>query len=227
MDYSERVKEQRKDTMLTIGTGIFTWDSLERRSRRYGYFVLNRQNYDCNESAPAIVNQAWLNEHEGQRVRLMATVVAARPSGHAGDAFLGLLPAQPKEGEKLLIGVGILRGTYCSWSDMPQIGLEPTEEPRAELWLDPRILYRLHDQTIVLAAESTADHDHPSPDLTFKESGAISNGDGTFQASGSGYVNGVRILPSIESIPDMHGAFTIAPQDDPGEGMYLEASPAE
>jgi hypothetical protein len=211
--------------MQRVANGIFSWDGVERRSRRYGFFVLDAVDYGQSATAAVSADEAWLHEHAGERVRLVATIVEARDSGHAGDAFLGIEPSRPAVGEQIEIGVGTLRLASTTWSPLRlQIGLEPSEA-RDELWLDPRVLYRLHDQTVEISGEVTLDAEPAAPDLSFAPQGMVSNGDGSAQASGSGYVDGARIYPSVRSLGD--GAFTVEPQVDPGKGGRLETAPLE
>lgn len=81
------------------------------------------------------------------------------------------------------------------------IVLQP-EDGRDELWLDPRKLFRLHDQTVEIYAEESNEPDSPKPDLTFARRGAISNGDGSLQYSGIAPEHGDQLLPVAERLGD-------------------------
>jgi len=84
------------------------------------------------------------------------------------------------------------------------------EDGRRELWIDPRQLYRLHDQTVDLYAEETEDPCSPPPDLSSDADGAISNGDGTMQVKTRGMPYGaVQVQPNVERIGD--GLFSVTP----------------
>lgn len=51
-----------------------------------------------------------------------------------------------------------------SWDDDPNIALVPGDG-RETMWIDPRLLYRLHDQTVDVFIEETTDDFSPAPDL--------------------------------------------------------------
>ncbi len=168
--------------MKFIASGIFTWCFNERRSNRYGVVAVDCINYDRSAEAETSSNHETFRELLGKRVRLIARIDAARKSGHAGDAGLKVAPpAVPLvPGTLLEIGVGILDTSWIDWADMEHgIMLRPNDG-RAELWMDPRILYQLHDQTVTIFAEETDDDFTPAPDISC-ENGAFDNGDETFQ----------------------------------------------
>jgi hypothetical protein len=105
------------------------------------------------------------------------------------------------------------------------IGIVPGDG-RSELWLDPRILYVLHDQTVELLIEQTADPESaPSPLLDRPvEDGVIMNADGeTMQIRGGAFTacRSVTILPDIEAIPR---GFLMTPAR-PAPGKRLNALP--
>ena len=124
---------------MKIGQGVFGWDGEERRSNRYGSFNLLHSN--CKVSIPTKLY--------GKRVRITCKVLKSRKSKHIGDLFLGIGPTQPEVGEVIELGVGVLHTEPCDWDERgnPTIILKP-EDGRRELWIDPRKLYRLHDQTV-------------------------------------------------------------------------------
>jgi hypothetical protein len=210
--------------MKSLGFGVLSWDGDERRSRRYGAVALGTTDYRQQAVEKAKLDTRVLTHLWGRRVRLVARVLVARESGHAGDAFLGIRPTTPALGEEIEIGVGLLfTEPESDWAvGSIQFGLQPSDG-RDELWLDPRVLYRLHDQTVEILYEETSDPDSPKPDLEFAEPGAISNGDGTFQASGNAYRTGVRILPAL--LPYDDGIWTFRPQADPGTGRRMDVAP--
>lgn len=164
--------------MNQIGYGILTWDRGERVTARYGAIFLGRKDYKEAVSCAAMVDTDNLRVLEGKRVRLKAVVVEARNSGHCGDFFLNIMPSKPEVGEEVEIGVGVLGLDPCSESPGPAMSLQP-EDGREHLWIDPRKLYRLHDQTIRLYIEETSDACHPAPDIDLgPEEGCVSTGDG-------------------------------------------------
>lgn len=140
----------------------------------------------------------------------------ARRSGHAGDAFLDIKPSKPAKGEQIEVGVGRLH-LGRNYLGNRSIVLQP-EDGRPELWLDPRVLYRLHDQTIDLFIEPTSDVCTPAPALKPVAAGVIANGDGTFQTK---FVDPRRayLPPKIESLGN--GAFRVTAPTMPKAGEQI------
>lgn len=134
---------------MTI-TGIFSWPGAERRSDRYGMLLICPMNYDETAHATVTLDVPRLERMAGSRVSLRAEVVEARDSGHIGDIFRGLYPTKPDIGETHDLGTGTLRVSPSGFDESPIVfGLEP-DDGRDTDWFDPRILYRLHDQTVRL-----------------------------------------------------------------------------
>lgn len=137
------------------GTGILGWDGSERRSDRYGTFVLMSTGYDDNGSAVA----GWSAPPAslaGRRVRIVATVTATRGSSHIGDIFRGIYPTTPALGEEVDLGTGVLFVHHFDWPNGEGlgVGLRP-DDGRPDNWMDPGKLYRLHDQTVSVVIETT------------------------------------------------------------------------
>ena len=124
---------------LILGEGILNWFTFERQSDRYGAIHL--------ETTPGVY-ATFPNAREGAKGTLVATVTQTRPSGHIGDLFRGIGPSEPEIGEPVELGTGKLF-TYLE-QDIPVIGVEP-EDGRDDDWMDPRALYRCHNQTVRLA----------------------------------------------------------------------------
>jgi hypothetical protein len=196
---------------MRVGKGIFCWSGIERQTRRYGAFYLGDATFSNTVKVTPSLKVAQLERLRGRRVQVFATVVEVRKSGHVGDAFLGLKPKTPKVGQTIDLGVGVLDLGTLSYDKFTTIVLRP-EPLRRELWLDPRKLFRLHDQTVELDVSPTDAECSPAPDLEFAPEGAIVNGDGTFQFSGVDpeTVAAVRPRrpPRIESLGD--GLFSIS-----------------
>lgn len=168
---------------MVTGTGIFNWLGDERRLARYGFVALWTGNYFETEHCVVELDAEAVRALEGKRVRMTAEVVETRKSGHIGDQFYEIKPTTPEMGEVIELGVGTLR--LDSFEGTLLMGLEPSDG-RQELWLDPRKLYRLHDQTVLLTLEETEDPEHEAPDLKpVREDGTLSNGDGSFQVRGT------------------------------------------
>lgn len=192
---------------MKIGLGIFGWDRNERVTNRYGAINLADATFDSEHKCVG----AFLETHSalGKRVRLTARVLEARKSAHLGDKALGIVPTTPEVGETVDLGVGVLVQ-----------GINAVGEPMAllmpgilrdELWMDPRLLYRLHDQTVELFAEPTDEPFSPVPDLPPVSESIISNGDGSFQTKKMKVSNGDQLQGTsrVEDLGD--GMMRISP----------------
>jgi len=200
-----------------IGYGIFSWSVDERRTNRYGSFHLANESFSGNDHVTVELNRKALDQFLRKRVRLVCEVVESRASGHIGDMFLGVKPSQPPVGEKVEVGVGLLDIELCEWEKtITEILLRPGDA-RNELWIDPRKLYRLHDQTVGLYVELTDDDFSPKTDLTTQAPGMISNGDGSFQVKQL-KSDSVKILPKVERMGG--GMFILS--NDHKEGERIE-----
>ena len=130
-----------------IGTGVLTWTRYERIGDRYGaVYLIDRQpeDYFADEKYRYPVLTEITDEPFG---RLTAKVLETRESGHIGDLFRGLFPTTPEVGEEIVLGEGYL--FYAHDGDIFTVGLDP-RDGRASDWLDPRALYRAHEQTVEL-----------------------------------------------------------------------------
>lgn len=203
--------------MDQIGYGILTWGREERVTGRYGSIALTHQNYFDSVTRSAILDTANLRVMEGQRVRLKVVIVEARDSGHCGDLFLEIFPSKPEIGEEIELGIGVLQLTS---SGIPgggtDIALKP-EDGRDHFWMDPRKLYRVHDQTVRLYIEKTSDPCHSAPDIDYsEEEGCLSTGDG-IQVRGR---MPVRVKPKVVSLGD--GLFAVSAPDHQPAGTPVE-----
>jgi hypothetical protein len=174
--------------------------------------------YEGAARAEVYHDTATLMRWQGERVRLTAQVTESRLSSHVGDLALGIEPAQPTQGEVIDLGVGRL-GAESGYDGRPDIFLRP-EDGRGEFWIDPRLLYRLHDQTVEVYAELTADPPSPAPQLARTPGKrAFDNGDGTFQVVGVAEGEPVRVLPRIVALGD--DLFRIT-HEAPGKGREID-----
>ena len=207
-------------SMHQIGTGIFTWGGAERRSQRYGNFHLCNTNYNANAKAELVTDKAVAETLDGKRVRITCRVTESRPSGHAGDLFLGIMPKQPAVGAEFVLGVGTLRlGLEPAWDATvtASLGLEP-DDGRKQFWFDPKVLYQLHDQTVaVFVEEAEGVPCHAAPEFKPSKKGMKANGDGTFQTCGVEPQEGMRIAPKMERLGD--GLFLVSHERSRGEDM--------
>lgn len=214
--------------MRPIGSGIFTWCSSERRSGRYGAFFLAPSDFEERVQRDVRLDVDALLALEGRNVRIALRILESRSSGHAGDQFLRVFPGTPPDvGSVIELAVGRLLLADHRHHDVryhpTQVGIGTApSDGRAELWLDPRVLYVLHDQTVeLLIAETANSESAPSPLLDQRvEDGVIVNADGeTLQFRGEGFeaCDSVRILPDVELVP---GGFLITrPRPEPGKRL--------
>lgn len=160
-----------------IGHGVFMWMSPERQTNRYGAFFLSDTTYAGEKvAAPSLT---FGTEHTG-RGRVVAVVVANRESGHVGDLALGIRPAMPDVGAEIDLGIAnVAAETDPDFPGIRMVVMHP-DDGREELWIDPRQLYRLHDQTVDIYVERTDEPCSPAPDLQAK-AGTFAIGDGSFQ----------------------------------------------
>jgi hypothetical protein len=193
-------------TSERVGFGIFGWSGTERRTDRYGGFVLNQATFEGADRVAAHLDNKALEPLIGKRVHIWCKVITNRESGHAGDLFLGILPTKPEIGEVVDLGVGTLDLEW-GFEGLTAVVLRPGDG-RDTFWYNPHKLYRLHDQTVEVFIEAT--------DLPFTEAPAlkkqtepmtIDNGDGSFQTKGIKDGQPFRIEPTITKLGD--GLFTI------------------
>lgn len=200
---------------MMIGYGIFAWGGEERRSDRYGSVVLNGENFNCDAEVKSFVNAEAVSELVAKRVRLTAKVMETRQSGHIGDVFLGIRPTTPEVGEAIELGVGIL-GVGEAWEpSLTKILLEP-EDGRQVFWMDPHLLYRLHDQTVELYAEETGDSCHEAPKIGQSEEGVQGTGETSDDGGGVFQTKGVKVgdIQSLAQVEHLEpGMFMISGPD--------------
>jgi len=182
-----------------LGVGILSWNGSERRSNRYGVITLCPANYEETAFFPVSWDEDLLQELNGKRVRLTATIRETRKSGHCGDRFLKVFPSLPKVGDSINFGVGTLTLEFNEKTRA--VGLRPGDG-RDQLWIDPRKLYRAHDQTVELYAEETNLPFSLTPTgFNTEDSGAEDLGDGTVQVKNVP-LESVRMTPEMKSLGD-------------------------
>lgn len=206
-----------------VGFGILTWDGQERRSDRYGSVHLVDADYDQTVKGATWFDPDVIAAMVGKRVHMTCRVIRSRPSGHVGDLFHGIVPTTPDVGEVVDLGVGVLDVDVVDWDVNPGFVLRPNDG-RAKLWMDPRRLYRLHDQTVALYLTVTDEPCSPVPVLNATDGGAIDNHDGSYQVKNRGNRAVKAILPSVRRVglgmfvmefePDEDGHFPVRFEDD-------------
>lgn len=207
--------------MRKIAHGVFMWGADERRSDRYGAFLLCPATFRNEIVAKPTFDRELAKDLKGKRVRIKVKVVKSRESGHAGDLHLGIKPSRPEKGEEIDLGVGTFDSETVSWEPLcPTILLRPGDD-RDRFWLDPRKLYRLHDQTVDVFVEETTDEFSPRPEVenVRDPSELISNGDGSLQTK-TAPLHRVRIPPKVTRLGP--GLFCLETPSTAPEGKSLE-----
>ena len=207
------MKSPKMYERVLIASGVLSWHKRERVSNRYGGFFLDEVPYNGQTPVckPAF-NKEAIRPFQGKHVKLTAKVIDARKSGHVGDFALGIFPSQPEIGEEIELGIGPLN--VYEEGDFNCFSLLPSFDNRQELWLDPRKLYRLHDQTIELYAEFSHAPCHMAPDLKEAESGTVSTG----PEEGGGFGIQVKKAPIPRQVNPKITRL--------GDGMFMLRSPA-
>ena len=165
------VSTGRRSDMQQLGHGIFSWSGDERRSDRYGSFILLDAPYGKAACLVPTYNLDLAQKLEGKRVRIVVKVIEPRMSGHAGDLFLGIFPSTPEAGEMVVLGVGIFSVQPDGQDEQINSTVLAPGDGREVFWIDPRKLYRLHDQTVDVWVEETTEAVSPAPNLKAGESG--------------------------------------------------------
>lgn len=198
----------KKDIGTSIGKGIFGWYPTERRSDRYGNFNLMDEGLADDARAAYTISMPKLLGFADKKVRITCVVLEDRDSTHIGDMFHNIGPTRPDKGEVVELGVGILRvglnPSPAPSKESESIGLEPTDG-RSTLWIDPRLFYRLHEQTVevFIALVDNSHPCHPVPDLRTNVRGGLkATGDGSFQTKGEAVKEGDRVAPKITPLGD-------------------------
>jgi hypothetical protein len=203
-------------------TGVFMWDAHERRSNRYGSFYLTKQTFSKTATASVHVPND-IDSLAGKRVHVKATVLAARQSGHCGDMFLNIFPSMPEIGEVIDLGVAVLHLTISLSGDR-EFTLVPNDD-RKELWLDPHLLYRLHDQEVRVEFIDTEKEFTAPPvmniDTEMKGAKVTSDGN-TFQVKNVELTDNMTIKPRVTSLGD--GLYSIDTKFKPGDDVEFSTN---
>ena len=135
---------------MIIGEGVLTWPRGERISDRYGLVML-MENGDSWKPPTGYIKLD--RSTDGAHGTLTAEVLETRQSTHVGDLFRGLFPETPEVGERIMLGSGTV--FFDRGDDREdEIGLLPDDDREVD-WLDPKALYRAHEQTVRLMFEET------------------------------------------------------------------------
>lgn len=129
-------KTDIEDGDILIGVGVLNWRRAERIDDRYGSFCLFKDAIS-EESIPLVKLDGY--------GKLIAKVIDVRESDHIGDLFHGFFPKKPEVGEVIELGEGNV--FYDEDEDGETIGLQPSDN-RETFWLNPKMLYRCHSQTV-------------------------------------------------------------------------------
>lgn len=139
-------------TTIDLGTGVLTWNGSERRTDRYGsIFLMKDGQTSLTPGNPKItLNRKAVALFDGVKGTLVATVIEPRQSTHIGDILRGLFPETPEAGERITLGTGT-GFIETEWAEYA-IGVRP-DDGRSYDWLDPKALYRAHEQLVSLTFE--------------------------------------------------------------------------
>lgn len=199
---------------MLLGYGIFAWTTDERVSKRYGAFYLSDSSFNGEKDSFYIVDE--YQKYQGKRVRILARVTSNRKSGHCGDHFIKVYPSTPEVGEEIDLGVGIFNFSRSKYHKEHILFELAPVEPRNKYWMDPRLLYQLHDQTVSITISETTDPPHPVPDIVqYIPDGAVgADKGGTVQFSGSFDHDQVRLVPKVTKIADGLYVYTNPPIEE-------------
>ena len=134
------------DECILVGVGILNWRRQERIGDRYGSFCLFKDAVS-GESIPLVKTEGY--------GKLVAKVKAVRNSEHIGDLFHGFFPTKPDIGEIIELGEGMI--FYDADESGETVGLKPADN-RDTLWLNPKMLYRCHSQTVEVYFRKDGNH---------------------------------------------------------------------
>ena len=208
---------------VKLASGIFGWCSTERVTDRYGAIHMMDRPYEGDSKVITYFNTDGINSLVGKRVRLNVEIVEGRVSSHVGDHALGIYPPKtaPAVGTVVDLGVGKLM-TEVGYDESLDIVLCP-RDGRKTFWCDPGLFYQLHDQTVNIYAEETADPFSPAPTLQpVNGESAFDNGDGSFQVKNIPPNELFYILPEVEPLGG--GMYKLTNQ--PGAGKRLQVKKA-
>jgi hypothetical protein len=133
---------------VELGRGVLSWNSVERRTDRYGtIWLLPEGSSSLTSDQPASLVK-YAREWDGEFGDIIAVVTASRESTHIGDLLRGIFPSRPEVGEIIVLGSGLLY-FEPSLHGGHDVGLVPTDG-RARDWLDVPALYRAHEQSVAL-----------------------------------------------------------------------------
>lgn len=131
--------------IIGLGQGRLTWPRMERVGDRYGAVAFQKGD------AIGFAYSDILAKVHGVRGTLKARVIETRQSTHIGDLIRGLFPQTPEIGEELTLGTGTF-GTEYTDRGSEVLTCRP-DDGRPDDWYDPTVLYRLHEQTVLLWIE--------------------------------------------------------------------------
>lgn len=136
--------------MIKLGSGMLTWDGQERRTSRYGTINLTKTPFAGEAQVPWELDEETVGLLSGVQGVLVARVIETRESSHVGHHSRGLYPSTPGAGDEIELGYGRIMLVPCTgdWGS-PGIALLPLDRRHFDL-MDPRALYRVHEQTVDL-----------------------------------------------------------------------------
>lgn len=125
-----------------LGTGRLNWRRHERIGDRYGSICLMHNEDNGTFDLPKYTGFG----------KLIAIVKETRDPTHIGDLLHGFFPQKPEIGNVIELGEGDIFYANDEYGDT--VGLKPKDNRKA-FWLNPKALYRCHDQTVELSFQTT------------------------------------------------------------------------
>jgi hypothetical protein len=139
---------------IYLGTGVLTWEPVERQSDRYGSVWLADKASGDDATSVISTDAQQFADVEG---KLRAIVKETRISQHIGDLFRGIFPRTPKVGDIIILGSGVFFWENTIGRGIA-VGLRP-HDGRSSDWLSPRSLYDCHHQTVALFFDADVEED--------------------------------------------------------------------
>ena len=135
--------------------GTVGWGRDDRISGRYGGIQLSagHANVNLGETSP-VIGLSSLTHFYGKRVTVSALVTVARKSYHDGDLYRGYKPRVTPVGTTVELGTGIVMALEDLYGSETLIFCREERLGFPDCWMDPELLYALHDHDVVLTVKA-------------------------------------------------------------------------
>jgi hypothetical protein len=131
---------------VDLAIGILSWPRFERVTDRYGTVMIGESLDGVKDTARP--HCKTFTVPAGEHGALCAEVLESRASRHIGDIVRGFYPHQTPRGSIRLLGRGRLF-TETTEDGSQTVGVQP-DDGRESDWMNPRVLYDLHEHTVRL-----------------------------------------------------------------------------